>query len=873
MIASQECCPACGGLLPPGRTDGLCPKCLLEQGLQTSPPTMAPTQSSDRGGLPAFVALSPEELAPYFPQLQILELLGVGGMGAVYKARQATLDRVVALKVLPTEVGRDPAFVERFTREARALARLNHPHIVTIHDIGQTSGLCYIIMEFIDGANLRQMIHAQSLSPQQALALVPQLCEALQYAHDEGIVHRDIKPENILVDKRGRAKVADFGLAKMLGDQIVTSSLTATQQVMGTLRYMAPEQMLGARDIDHRADLYALGVVFYELLTGDLPLGRFPLPSERAQCDARLDEVVLKALERERERRYQQASEIKTDVETISGSYQPPKAAVVKAPEAPQKLSEQQFEQAADDVRAPAIGLIVMSVLQLLIVLGTIAAVSTMVATTIPGSTSMHRQVSPIGLGFMELVLLASLPLSAIVLVGAIQMKRLRSYEFSLICSILWLLPLGPTCVFTFPLGLWSLLVLLRPQVRAAFRMPQSERPEAWQNRDAELLSAQDTDPPARERAIERVKGRVRSAGIALLVMSGIDLLCIALLGVVIGTQSRGGPPLPVMIALFGVPLVVVAATVFGAIGMLQTRRWYAAMASAVVCILPLTPTWMIRWIVGVYALVVLLRRDVGKLFELHSRTSPESKPQVSGAATYDPLGSQVSRTQASERSWLSSVAWSPQDETMWLAMAVGVALLASVPLVYQAVGTSAGLVLGVLSGLTLAVTIPLSAIRTARQNAAYYRATGRLATYEPWDAWWRDRSDAFRQAISSGAMLGYLLCLVLFMSCFWEGRSTGGDHTKTEVQKTTVGLPTPWLTIEHTAGELVSRRTQTVELVSWSMLYGMLAIALSELVATLRGWEKRDRKASNQTRAVLSGVALVMGLLVAAMVGLSLRS
>jgi hypothetical protein len=176
-------------------------------------------------------------------------------------------------------------------------------------------------MEFVNGVNLRQTMKAGKIAPKEALAIVTQICDALQFAHDEGIVHRDIKPENILIDQRGRAKIADFGLAKLLGQQPADQHLTATNQIMGTLRYMAPEQMEGSREVDHRADIYSLGVVFYELLTGELPIGRFAPPSKKVQIDVRLDEVVLRALEKEPEQRYQQASEVKNSVDEItSGS-------------------------------------------------------------------------------------------------------------------------------------------------------------------------------------------------------------------------------------------------------------------------------------------------------------------------------------------------------------------------------------------------------------------------------------------------------------------------------------------------------------------------------------------------------------------------
>jgi len=295
-------CPQCAAEIPPNAPAGLCPKCLFQAGLESQSGVAATQPSPVAAG---FVPPSLAEMAQKFPQLEILELLGKGGMGAVYKARQPGLDRLVAVKVLPPEVGQDPAFAERFTREARSLARLSHPNIVAVYDFGQASGLYFFIMEYVDGVNLRQAIRTGSVSPKETLSIVPQICDALQFAHDEGIVHRDIKPENVLIGKRGRVKIADFGLAKLMGQERVDGNLTGTHQVMGTLRYMAPEQMEGSREVDHRADIYSLGVVFYELLTGEVPMGRFAPPSKKVRIDVRLDEVVLRALEKEPEQRYQ----------------------------------------------------------------------------------------------------------------------------------------------------------------------------------------------------------------------------------------------------------------------------------------------------------------------------------------------------------------------------------------------------------------------------------------------------------------------------------------------------------------------------------------------------------------------------------------
>lgn len=301
---TRPTCPQCARPLAPDAPSGLCPACLLQQGMRA-------TVETDRPG--DFQAPTIEELSPLFPQLELTGLIGRGGMGAVYRARQTNLDRDIALKVLPTTRAADPSFAERFVREAQSLARLSHPHIVTIYDFGETEGLYYLIMEFVDGVNLRQLME-EGIDSAQALRVVPQICDALAFAHERGIVHRDIKPENILVGRDGHVKIADFGLAKLLDRAVPDVSLTGQQDVLGTLNYMAPEQLERPREVDHRADIYSLGVVFYELLTGELPLGRFDPPSERVQIDVHLDEVVLRALAKEPTRRYQSAAEMKTQI-------------------------------------------------------------------------------------------------------------------------------------------------------------------------------------------------------------------------------------------------------------------------------------------------------------------------------------------------------------------------------------------------------------------------------------------------------------------------------------------------------------------------------------------------------------------------------
>jgi tRNA A-37 threonylcarbamoyl transferase component Bud32 len=314
-MSEEKRCAQCGAVLAADAPQGLCPACLLKRGFASS---TGGGESNSQSARTEYVPPPPAELARYFPELEILELIGRGGMGVVYKARQKRLDRLVALKILPPNVSRDAAFAERFQREAKALARLTHPNIVTVHDFGRTDGLFYFVMEFVDGMNLRQLLDSGKISPKEALAIVPQICDALQFAHDKGVVHRDIKPENILIDKSGVVKIADFGLAKLVGLEAKDLTITSARDVIGTPHYMAPEQIEHPQDVDHRADIYALGVVFYQMLTGELPIGRFAPPSRKVQIDVRLDEVVLRALEKEPEHRYQHASDVKTQVETIA---------------------------------------------------------------------------------------------------------------------------------------------------------------------------------------------------------------------------------------------------------------------------------------------------------------------------------------------------------------------------------------------------------------------------------------------------------------------------------------------------------------------------------------------------------------------------
>jgi hypothetical protein len=295
-------CPHCGGQVAPALAATDVPS--------LSPPSVPVPEPAPE--TPAELAAG-SQVGPY----RIEALIGRGGMGAVYRAVHTLLGRAVALKILPPHLAADKEFVSRFQREAVALAKLQHPNIVAIHDMGIEGERYWFAMEHVEGVNLRQILTQGKMTPEQALAVVPRLCEALEYAHQQGIVHRDIKPENILIDREGTPKIADFGLAKIVKGDAAERTLTRTSMVMGTVEYMAPEQRENTRGADHRADIYSMGVVLYEMLTGQIPAGKFDLPSQRVQVDVRLDDVVVKALQQDPERRYQRASHMGGDITSI----------------------------------------------------------------------------------------------------------------------------------------------------------------------------------------------------------------------------------------------------------------------------------------------------------------------------------------------------------------------------------------------------------------------------------------------------------------------------------------------------------------------------------------------------------------------------
>jgi hypothetical protein len=261
------------------------------------------------GGAADFALPSAGQLAAMLPGLRDFQLIGRGGMGAVFRAEQPELSRTVAVKILPLDTS-DPTAAERFLREAKVLAAMDHPNIVRVLDAGRDGEFGWLSMEFVEGGTLA----AADVTPERAFIFAKQIAAALQHAHDRGLVHRDVKPANVLLTPDGTAKLSDFGLARPVTTGRVSTSLTLTGYVAGTLDYMAPEQRKPGANVDHRADIFSLGAMLYQLLTGRLPMGKCEPPSvvRPGVCDAACDAVIMRAMAYEPDARFGSATEFAT---------------------------------------------------------------------------------------------------------------------------------------------------------------------------------------------------------------------------------------------------------------------------------------------------------------------------------------------------------------------------------------------------------------------------------------------------------------------------------------------------------------------------------------------------------------------------------
>lgn len=259
-----------------------------------------------------FQAPAPEQLAPLFPGYQIDSLIATGGMGAVYRAVQRSLDRTVAIKILPREFGDDPSFRSSFEAEAKAMARLNHPNLIGVYDFGEVGGMLYILMEFVPGKSLYHSAYGRIIAPHEAARIVSEVCHGLAHAHDAHILHRDIKPGNILLDAHARPKIGDFGLARPIGRNVEHG-----ETIFGTPHYTAPEVIKTPHAVDARADIFSIGVVLHELLTGKLPADDPRPPSAISGCDPRFDAIVRRATHPSPELRYSNAATMAEELDAI----------------------------------------------------------------------------------------------------------------------------------------------------------------------------------------------------------------------------------------------------------------------------------------------------------------------------------------------------------------------------------------------------------------------------------------------------------------------------------------------------------------------------------------------------------------------------
>ena len=694
-MSQAATCPRCQSPLAADAPEGLCPACLMAGGL-ASVPSPAAGSAATTPWTDEKRAAAIADLAPHFPQLEIIELLGQGGMGAVYKARQKHLDRLIALKVIPPEAAKEPAFAERFAREARALARLNHPNIVTVHDFGQSDGVFFLLMEFVDGLNLRQTMQTGNLSPQEALAIVPHICEALQYAHDQGIIHRDIKPENVLLDKTGRVKIADFGLAKLLTHSPQDFTLTHSMQVMGTPRYMAPEQIEHPTNVDHRADIYSLGVMFYEMLTGELPMGRFAPPSQKVQIDIRIDEIVLRSLEKEPARRYQRASDVKTELETVNSSprvsspFAPFQSSTPQAK--PSALSGNQFSHAVNSATPLAdlpqgtlgrlllvAGLMVFSLLIIGvgIMLGLLpyvlgittqdslgyfgAAFGCIIGGlgSLLGTTNTYRQMAGKAdwmeteyRTWLDRVMLGYLLLGvAMLLVGWVQSFNVTSRDDVEMGSAL--LVLGWIIIIQA-----VLFLIYRATAGGAAAAKHPIRPAATLDESELEDVAQQVSGPGMGLMIAGFLGLVPCVLILLLAIgsvlmrlgpsiafrhspdfAGLDI--VPILAAESGAPPRATTPmwlfmLPLMIAVLQIPSSILM--ILGGRKMRRLETYGLAVFAGIIALLPTGPVWIISMPLGIWALIVLASPEVRDGFRAKRGKKSASESQRPADSAPSPM-------------------------------------------------------------------------------------------------------------------------------------------------------------------------------------------------------------------------------------------
>ncbi len=278
----------------------------------------------------AFIPPSVTDLQERIPHLQILSFIGHGGMGTYYKAHHPRLDRLAAVKILPVDPRQDAGLIAGFKKEAKAMARLNHHNIIGVYDFIETETALYLVMEYVEGDIFERLINLRSFDHSEILAIITQVCSALSHAHENGVIHRDLRPGNTLLDQSGVVKIGDFGLARLMGEELFRRKMTEANREMGTMDYVAPEQWEEGQEVDHRADIYSVGMMIYKLLTRVLPRGVFVAPSQLVpNLDPRIDDLVIRCLQTNPANRYQSVSELWTEVTRL---LEPPQEPVSPSP-------------------------------------------------------------------------------------------------------------------------------------------------------------------------------------------------------------------------------------------------------------------------------------------------------------------------------------------------------------------------------------------------------------------------------------------------------------------------------------------------------------------------------------------------------------
>lgn len=277
-----------------------------------------------------FIPPTVAELQEQIPHLEILSFVGHGGMGTYYRARHPKLERLAAVKILPVDPRTDAELIQGFKKEAKAMARLSHSNIIGIYEFLETETALYLVMEFVEGDIFERLINARSFDLSEILAIITQVCSALNHAHENGVIHRDLRPGNTMLDQSGLVKVGDFGLARLMGEELFRRKMTETNLAMGTMDYVAPEQLEAGHPVDHRADIYSLGMMIYKLLTRVLPRGSFVVPSKLVpNLDPRIDDLVIRCLQRDPDNRFQHVTELWIEINRL---LEPPPAAKKTGP-------------------------------------------------------------------------------------------------------------------------------------------------------------------------------------------------------------------------------------------------------------------------------------------------------------------------------------------------------------------------------------------------------------------------------------------------------------------------------------------------------------------------------------------------------------